>query len=859
MRIRFYIFLFLVSVLSITVSAQEVQSTPTASQLMDAFTAASNEYNVPVDILKGVAYAQTRFTNFIEPNIYQENTTYPVTYGIMGLRNDKRVGYSLLEGAKLINQPPEIVAVNPALNIRAAAALLSSIADSLKINRLNLNNWSQALGIYSGIKKVNIQPFFAFDVLKVLADGTSMNGISIQKHSEINLNQFSKFVYPRSTKKSSESIQSVESADYGPAVWNPSPNYNTNSIDQLFAVVHDTECNFAIALATLTDPDNGGNPVSSHYLIRSSDGYIVQLVRENDKAWHVGCWNSYMLGVEHEGFVAQPKYFTDTMYKASAGLFRHFIEQYGIPLDSNHIIGHDQHLFPWWVNYINQNYPYIDPTCNTHTDPGQYWNWNYYYGLIQKGAHTPSLASHTPASSTDSVWTNSPISVTFSIAMDTARTREAFSISPPVEGSFSWDVHKHTLSFTPKDLLAQTTQYKVTINNSAESILGAALDSTYSFEFVTKANSEPVVVSTYPDSNQTGISTTVKAIIKFNSQLIKWSLSGKILLQDTSGNTIPLGNLKYNDFNNEGILTFTPLTQLKEETKYKIVLLAGIENIHSIATTSAFTLDFTTGKDNFIKGTVIDDFEVLGDWTGPDSSFSKGINTKESYFSIQYGTEEEGSHSGKIAYVFDNTAGGNCTITDTKKLSLGSAKSLRFGLWIFGDISNNLLSLNFSNSLNEIISINTDTLNWTGWKFIEVPLSSINLSGTILFDGISIIQSEFGMDSSIIYVDGAQIRDTTAISNIENSEVPGKYYLAQNYPNPFNPTTSISYKIPSSCYVALKIYDMLGRETATLVNGRQNAGNYTINFNADKLTSGIYFYTLKAGGFSDTKKMLLIK
>ncbi|MFQ3598821.1 MAG: T9SS type A sorting domain-containing protein, partial [Chloroherpetonaceae bacterium] len=85
------------------------------------------------------------------------------------------------------------------------------------------------------------------------------------------------------------------------------------------------------------------------------------------------------------------------------------------------------------------------------------------------------------------------------------------------------------------------------------------------------------------------------------------------------------------------------------------------------------------------------------------------------------------------------------------------------------------------------------------------------------------------------------------------------FELAQNYPNPFNPTTTIRYQIPTAETVSLKVYDVLGKEVATLVNGRQEAGSYNVPFNAAGLSSGVYFYRLQAGGFVETKKMLLVK
>ncbi|MCB0722499.1 MAG: T9SS type A sorting domain-containing protein [Ignavibacteriae bacterium] len=101
----------------------------------------------------------------------------------------------------------------------------------------------------------------------------------------------------------------------------------------------------------------------------------------------------------------------------------------------------------------------------------------------------------------------------------------------------------------------------------------------------------------------------------------------------------------------------------------------------------------------------------------------------------------------------------------------------------------------------------------------------------------------------------------SAVTNISHTqnEVPEKYELSQNYPNPFNPSTNIQFDLPKEGLVSLKIYDMLGREVAALVNEFRNAGRYIIGFNGSRLASGVYYYKLKAGNFEQTKRMVLIK
>ncbi|GBD88739.1 hypothetical protein BMS3Abin03_02680 [bacterium BMS3Abin03] len=96
-------------------------------------------------------------------------------------------------------------------------------------------------------------------------------------------------------------------------------------------------------------------------------------------------------------------------------------------------------------------------------------------------------------------------------------------------------------------------------------------------------------------------------------------------------------------------------------------------------------------------------------------------------------------------------------------------------------------------------------------------------------------------------------------SSKDKTGTPDKFFVYQNYPNPFNPVTTISYSIPQSGLVQLKIFDMLGREVAILLNKVQSAGNHEIKFDASDFTSGVYFYRLQSGSFSETKKLVLLR
>ena len=129
-------------------------------------------------------------------------------------------------------------------------------------------------------------------------------------------------------------------------------------------------------------------------------------------------------------------------------------------------------------------------------------------------------------------------------------------------------------------------------------------------------------------------------------------------------------------------------------------------------------------------------------------------------------------------------------------------------------------------------------------------------SGHTLYPG----WTELGTNHSSLFINGSLwIAKLSGVTAIDPNSIPESYSLFQNFPNPFNPTTKIDYNISNSGNVSLKIYDILGNEIESLVNERETAGSYSVNFNAANYTSGVYFYKLVTDNFSAMRKMMLIK
>jgi hypothetical protein len=136
------------------------------------------------------------------------------------------------------------------------------------------------------------------------------------------------------------------------------------------------------------------------------------------------------------------------------------------------------------------------------------------------------------------------------------------------------------------------------------------------------------------------------------------------------------------------------------------------------------------------------------------------------------------------------------------------------------------------------------------------------LSAIMANDGATISGRLLARTDSVSLHNNA-IGGVAVVTTVRTDNVPQGFTLSQNYPNPFNPSTKIQYTIGKAGLVTLKVYDVLGREVATLVNGRQEAGSYIVSFGINNgtvgLSSGVYFYRLEAGSFVSTKKLILMK
>jgi N-acetyl-anhydromuramyl-L-alanine amidase AmpD len=329
--------------------------------LYQYFVDAGKELQVPVDLLLAVSYGETRWYDHNgEPS--QLNG-----YGVMHLA-DNPTNQSLNQAAQLLNVPVDTLKTDIRQNIRGGASVLAKMAKEKNSGKLpkQLGDWYTTVAAYSGISDLVLAKSYADEVYRLLNVGASrvIDGRDV-------------YIEPRKVTPNLQEFESVQpqvsimsTPDYPGAIWNAasSSNYtvaNRESDGNIinYVIIHTTQGSYSGAISWFKNPSAG---VSAHYVIRSSDGQITQMVQHKDIAWHAGNWtyNQQSIGIEHEGFVSDPSWYTDSMYRSSAALTKWLCDYYGIPKDRTHIIGHYQ------------------VPGSTHTDPGQYWDWNYYMSLI---------------------------------------------------------------------------------------------------------------------------------------------------------------------------------------------------------------------------------------------------------------------------------------------------------------------------------------------------------------------------------------------------------------------------------------------------------------------------------------------
>ena len=347
--------------------------------------------SLPQGLLRAIAFTNTQCHHLTDADYgvpADDPAAMPRAYGMMGLVRDGK-GYfreNLKTVSELSGYSEQDILDDPTLNVLAYAKACEKTALRMGVTSKAPEAWMPVIMELSelpiGEKKDEIP-------MKMML-------YSVYDHMGAELKAIFGEDYPL---LSGTEVSLAKETDYPNAIWNPAAecNYEARTKEVSAVVIHYTEGSYAGCISWFQNCDA---QVSAHYVIRSYDGQVTQMVREKDKAWHARSANGYTIGVEHEAYGDIISFFTREMYASSADLMRNICFRYeaingyrtfctdtldnGTALDSGlHNLGGEGACIQ-----IRGHQHYPD---QSHTDPGPYWNWNYYYKLINEDASVINL------------------------------------------------------------------------------------------------------------------------------------------------------------------------------------------------------------------------------------------------------------------------------------------------------------------------------------------------------------------------------------------------------------------------------------------------------------------------------------
>ena len=364
--------------------AQAAPAAP-AGSVADAFASASAAYGVPQPLLKAVCFLEGRMS------AHHGQASVDGGYGCMHLAHNPRTD-TLDQAATLLNIPVATLETDTAANITGGAAVLRAEALSVSATHTlpsGINEWYTAVASYSHSSSREVAGLYADAVYRLV--GTGFQGVADdgetigQSAQAVSPDRSGLSTLPLGPNALPNGCVQDSNVDYPAAVDCVVPaaqfdcnvtspcTYQGSTRPTSYAVnlitTHDIEGTGQDALNVFQDRTSG---VSAHYIV-DSDGTVYQVIREKDIAYHAGnfYYNEHAVGVEHAGFDADGyQWYNATEYLASAKLSAYLLKKYNIPLDHAHITAHGTTPAP------------TTGTSPNHVDPGRYWLWDYYFGLI---------------------------------------------------------------------------------------------------------------------------------------------------------------------------------------------------------------------------------------------------------------------------------------------------------------------------------------------------------------------------------------------------------------------------------------------------------------------------------------------
>lgn len=468
---------------------------------------------------------------------------------------------------------------------------------------------------------------------------------------------------------------------------------------------------------------------------------------------------------------------------------------------------------------------------------------NFDMPLVRNTAPEVISYSPHPASITDSVPCAQDIVLDFNWDMDEASTREAFSITPNVEGTIKFENSQRTMRFVPSLPFEKATHYTVRLSTLAshpDTTQPHHLVEDFVLEFVTKNRNNLTVVTNYPQKNSENIQLKPAFFIVFDAKLTTSGIANHFKVQEEGG--AALAPITRNMTNNSlpepyGSTYFELGQKLKPNTNYKLVIDATLKDVGNIPTMSAIEIPFKTGADDSaIDHPIVMNMDAVAFTFNAEKS--RGQKTASA---IVASTKYISGKSNQLKYSFEEDEGE--VFFTPKNLNIVANNKKTVGFYVFGDFSNNELQAEFSVD-GDVKYAKIATLDFAGWKYQEANLKDILPEGIdYQFTGLKVVRKSGILSvSGDLYIDNMMLYETpTGVNNtvLKNVVV---------YPNPAKEIVHIGWNEAEA--PMLTIYSLAGVKMAEAK---------ATNINVTALQEGVYILKAEGSGKTFTTPIAVVK
>lgn len=433
----------------------------------------------------------------------------------------------------------------------------------------------------------------------------------------------------------------------------------------------------------------------------------------------------------------------------------------------------------------------------------------------------PEVLSYTPnVSETDSVEASSNITVTFNWDMDEEATKQAFSITPHVDGTIKFIDSNQTLVFTPNDVLDKSTEYTVKIDKSAKHPADIEMGTDFSFKFTTKNRNRLALVLGYPNAGNETIGTKPNFRYIFDKTLNTNTILTGVTVVDKEGNTLskaPRSVSNNKAVEGYGSTYFDLSKELAENDSYQVIIHQSLQDVNSLILADSIVIDFKTNSPKVEDQPIVNDFEgtALYQYIASESSDVTSASSSRSATQKLFG-----SYSHAFTYTLTELDGEVVYQTETPDIIVSSANKM--GVHVYGDFSANDLALTFVDESATSYDVELGTLDFVGWQFKEADLKDLPASGTLKFSGFKVkgtnsIVSKTGtfyIDNLLLYNESVGIEDNQ------------NFAQARVYPNPASDFVVVTLP-DSEQLVGLDLFALNGKHIQSTDNNEMRLENVT--------------------------------